>query len=383
MAASRQHGESFSQRRSFQKPLRRYANQGTWRATVIVALCVMAAGLAWRSTLGSRTFVASRVKSSRAAVRRRLPQLLGDRFIKACPLRRAASRIAARAAGDAEASNWVWGEQLADLMPQDLCGRPGTLNCPEAEAMSEWVKRVVIGHNLCPWASASLRSGGLAMVALSAGLEEEEDVAEDGEEVDKSTALCASLMEHAQLLAQAKPPPGSGGASTVAVAPFCAEFLDDFEVFCDVCTWVDAALDEMGLAGKVQLARFHPDFFFADSDPADASNYVGRAPCPAFHLLREEEVSAALEEHAARAAEAEASGRLDTEAAGMAVADRNSAFLRERGVNACIHDLEEVVAAARKACPYESSIGDAVDARQDDESTAPEAVSSADAVSVH
>jgi len=52
-------------------------------------------------------------------------------------------------------------------------------------------------------------------------------------------------------------------------------------------------LSELGLEGTLQIASFHPDYCFADSEPDDAANYSNRSPFPMLHLLREASVSRA------------------------------------------------------------------------------------------
>ncbi|CAE7242045.1 UTR2 [Symbiodinium necroappetens] len=142
----------------------------------------------------------------------------------------------------------------------------------QANAVEAWVRRVVVAHGLCPWADGALRQGSLAVVSLFE--DEEEQVA-------------AALVSHAQLLALQQPPEGAG-ATTLLVAPRCEKLLD-FEGYLELCDWVEEAFSELDLIGKVQMAAFHPDFRFNGSDAADCANFVGRAPYPAFHLLREEE----------------------------------------------------------------------------------------------
>lgn len=48
--------------------------------------------------------------------------------------------------------------------------------------------------------------------------------------------------------------------------------------------------------GSVQIAAFHPDFTFGDASTSDITNYVNRSPLPMIHLLREEEVTRAVDE---------------------------------------------------------------------------------------
>jgi hypothetical protein len=51
---------------------------------------------------------------------------------------------------------------------------------------------------------------------------------------------------------------------------------------------------EQGYEGIYQIASFHPDYCFADSDVDDPANYTNRAPYPIFHLLREQSMESAL-----------------------------------------------------------------------------------------
>uniref|UniRef100_A0A7S2EIU0 Uncharacterized protein n=1 Tax=Ditylum brightwellii TaxID=49249 RepID=A0A7S2EIU0_9STRA len=47
--------------------------------------------------------------------------------------------------------------------------------------------------------------------------------------------------------------------------------------------------------GVVQLAPFHPSFQFQGTEEADIDNLTNRAPYPSFHILREDEVSSAVQ----------------------------------------------------------------------------------------
>jgi hypothetical protein len=46
-----------------------------------------------------------------------------------------------------------------------------------------------------------------------------------------------------------------------------------------------------------QLVAFHPHFVFGGEDESDAGNFVNRSPFPALHLLRQADVTAALDAH--------------------------------------------------------------------------------------
>ena len=51
---------------------------------------------------------------------------------------------------------------------------------------------------------------------------------------------------------------------------------------------------EQGYEGVYQLASFHPDYCFANSDENDPANYTNRSPYPMLHLIRELSMEKAL-----------------------------------------------------------------------------------------
>ena len=57
----------------------------------------------------------------------------------------------------------------------------------------------------------------------------------------------------------------------------------------------DATVEALELEGVLQVASFHPQYQFADSEPEDISNFSNRSPFPTLHLLREDDVERAVE----------------------------------------------------------------------------------------
>lgn len=80
--------------------------------------------------------------------------------------------------------------------------------------------------------------------------------------------------------------------TTLLMAPDC---LHDFLDFNDFLGQADALLDELGLAGELQIASFHPHYRFAGTRPDDITNHTNRAPYPTLHLLREASIDRAVE----------------------------------------------------------------------------------------
>lgn len=140
-------------------------------------------------------------------------------------------------------------------------------------ATRAWLEKAVIGLNLCPFAKAVHVKRQIRWVVSHAETEE---------------ALLEDLLHELQLLAAADP---ADIDTTLLVHP---RVLGDFLDYNDFLDIADAAVEELGLDGVLQVASFHPHYQFADSDPDDMGNFSNRAPYPTLHLLREDSVDKAV-----------------------------------------------------------------------------------------
>lgn len=141
-------------------------------------------------------------------------------------------------------------------------------------ATRRWLERAVIGLNLCPFAKSVYVKQQVRYVVSNATTPE---------------ALLETLMDELQHLSDADPEQVD---TTLLIHPFVLNDFEDYNEFLDVA---DAAVEEMQLEGELQVASFHPDYQFADTDQSDISNYTNRAPYPTLHLLREDSVARAVE----------------------------------------------------------------------------------------
>ena len=137
-----------------------------------------------------------------------------------------------------------------------------------------WVQQAVVGLNLCPFAKAPLMKGQVRFVVCQS---------------DDPRALLAVLCEQMNELAAADP---AVVETTLLIHPHA---LLDFDAFNDFLGAADAALEDAGLEGVLQIASFHPDYVFADAAPDAIANATNRSPHPTLHLLREASVERALE----------------------------------------------------------------------------------------
>ena len=73
--------------------------------------------------------------------------------------------------------------------------------------------------------------------------------------------------------------------------------LSDFIDYNDFLAVADELLQSSALDGVVQIASFHPDYRFSGTQSHDPENFSNRSPYPMLHLLREDSVSRAVDEH--------------------------------------------------------------------------------------
>ena len=138
----------------------------------------------------------------------------------------------------------------------------------------DWVERIVIGLNLCPFAPAPALKGLIRYVTSEAETQE---------------ALLEDLTTELQHLV-ASPPEEI--ETTLLIHP---RVLQDFHDFNDFLGLADELLRVLELEGVVQIASFHPHYQFADTDSDDIGNATNRSPYPTLHLLREESISRAVD----------------------------------------------------------------------------------------
>jgi uncharacterized protein len=138
---------------------------------------------------------------------------------------------------------------------------------------STWLEKAVIGLNLCPFAKAVQVKNQIRYAVCDAQTEDD---------------LLNMLIAELQFLAAADPEQID---TTLLIHP---DVLHDFLDYNDFLDVADAAVEELKLSGEIQIASFHPQYQFADTEPNDITNYTNRSPYPTLHLLREASVERAV-----------------------------------------------------------------------------------------
>jgi hypothetical protein len=172
------------------------------------------------------------------------------------------------------------------------------VSSPEADDVLKrtrrWISSVVIGLNLCPFASRVFR-GELIRYVVSDAADEEE--------------LLTTLGDELRLLGTT---PIAQIETTLIIHP---RALTDFLEFNDFLAIANRLLRALGYEGVIQLAHFHPHYQFEGTQPDDIENDTNRSPYPTLHLLREESIS----------------NITATEEELLAIPERNIAFLKSLG----------------------------------------------------
>lgn len=137
-----------------------------------------------------------------------------------------------------------------------------------------WVKAVVVGLNLCPFAKRELDANKVSIEISYATTDAEllTDLQAQLEHLIKSPDIETALLIH-------------------------PDVLTDFHQYNEFLSVADSLLEYLNLEGVIQIASFHPDYQFADTAADDAANYSNRSPYPMLHLLREGSVEKAIEHY--------------------------------------------------------------------------------------
>ncbi|MGF1748092.1 DUF1415 domain-containing protein [Vibrio cionasavignyae] len=144
------------------------------------------------------------------------------------------------------------------------------------EQVQQWLKEVVIGLNLCPFAAKPERNKQIKTFVSLANKEE---------------GLLEDILGELMLLEQTEP---EDLETTLVVVP---NMLDDFMDYNFFIDWVEALIKQNDWEGIYQVATFHPNYCFGGADPEDAENLTNRSPYPIFHLIREASMAKVLKHY--------------------------------------------------------------------------------------
>lgn len=142
------------------------------------------------------------------------------------------------------------------------------------ESIGQWLEKVVIGLNLCPFARREFDAKRIRYAVTS------------------ETDFEAILMHFAKELEAL-----DEDANIETSLLIYEKGLVDFYDYLDLLDLAQAWLEDQDLIGVYQLASFHPQYMFDGTDVDDVTNFTNRAPYPVIHILREESLEKAVDSH--------------------------------------------------------------------------------------
>jgi len=134
-----------------------------------------------------------------------------------------------------------------------------------------WVEKIVVGMNLCPFAKREIVKNRVRYTVS---------------EVTAQDQLLMDLKAELELLGA-----NADIETTLLIHP---NILNDFYDYNDFLELADSLLVDMGLDGIYQIASFHPNYQFGGTNLDDAENYTNRSPYQMLHILREESLEKAV-----------------------------------------------------------------------------------------
>jgi uncharacterized protein len=140
------------------------------------------------------------------------------------------------------------------------------------EQTKNWIQKVVIGLNFCPFANREFKNDAIHyQIVYSA----------------KRTDAREALLKECKRLDSNKTI-----ATTLLIFP---NAFQEFDTYLQFVSFAEKLLQQKGYEGIYQLATFHPLYQFDKSAPDDAANYTNRSIYPMLHLLREDQIRKAIQ----------------------------------------------------------------------------------------
>jgi len=138
-----------------------------------------------------------------------------------------------------------------------------------------WVKEIVIGLNLCPFAARPFNDNTIDYIVAST-----QDEKPAIEQHLHQLADCFSKLDNSAEI-----------DTCLLIFP---ETYDQFDDYLELLDLSNLLLDDLHYSGIYQLASFHPEYLFDDTQEDDASNFTNRSPYPMLHIIREIDLEKAI-----------------------------------------------------------------------------------------
>lgn len=142
-------------------------------------------------------------------------------------------------------------------------------------ATQGWIKEVVIGLNFCPFANLPFIKNNIRY-AVAAKM--------PMHQLDKLLLKEIDVLKNDATI-----------TTTLLILP---NHFISFAAFLQYIQRAERLLTKNKLNNHFQLAHFHPNYVFENTEADNAANYTNRSPYPILHILRQESIAEARKVHA-------------------------------------------------------------------------------------
>jgi hypothetical protein len=142
----------------------------------------------------------------------------------------------------------------------------------EKGLVKDWIEKVVIGLNFCPFAAKPFQ---LDKIIYLVHIEQD---------------ILLYIKQFYAVLRELQEEPAEVIETAFIIYPHS---FADFHDYLSFVALLQAFLEKNQFEEEFQLASFHPSYQFEGSQPSDLSNVTNRSPFPLIHILRSESIQQA------------------------------------------------------------------------------------------
>ncbi len=146
-----------------------------------------------------------------------------------------------------------------------------TLEHHAVTATKAWVEEIIVGLNFCPFAKKEMVNNTIYYYQSA------------------QNKIATALLEITEQCYFLRNNPKIETSLLIYDQGF-----KNFNQYLDLVDYANDLLTEEGFSGEFQLASFHPEYCFADTNFDDAANFTNRSPFPMLHLIRERSMTKVL-----------------------------------------------------------------------------------------
>ena len=137
-----------------------------------------------------------------------------------------------------------------------------------------WLENFIIKHNICPFAKPVYEHDSIHYLIFR-----DENIEEALQEL---ISECTNLEDNDET------------ETSLLIYP---DAFMNFDDYIDFVALANELINQQGYEGVFQLASFHPQYQFADTEVNDPANFTNRSPYPMLHLIREASLELALKNY--------------------------------------------------------------------------------------